>query len=98
MKTSLKFFVNQTAKLQALNTFMPNRLSDPYQLEECITNSRVALLFIKSFILVANSGVPDSDTAFCGVWPGSAPFTYVPQKGRFVYISIPDLCNLTYFK
>ena len=63
------------------NPFKPNGISHCYQLEQSIS----VLRDIGWYFSIENSASkqcrPRHDTAFYGVYSGSALFTFVPQKG-----------------
>ena len=79
-----KIFVNFMKT--AFNPFMPNGISHPYRLEQSISVLRGFRWYFSFLFLIENYASkqwrPWSDTAFCGVWSGSALFAYVPPKWR----------------
>ena len=76
----------------SFNQFKPTGISHRYQLEQSISVLRDVgwYFFIFIQILIENSASKRwrsrPDTAFCGVWSGSALFAYVPENGHQTYL------------
>ena len=66
-----------------VNPCMPIVFSHPYQLDESISNFRIVVWYFSFlFKIVSKQWRTGPDATYCGVWPGSALFANVPQKGQ----------------